>query len=155
MSKLMGVVVDRPTLAQLYGVSEATIALWESQGMPTVAAADPTPAWRPPKKWRVTRVALARYLGLHPDSISRLVASGGLDGALVERGGHGEAMTFDLRRAVRWALEREQPGILNSIAKDDAAAQTFVRLLLESLPETVNEEPPAPAPTPRRKRSPR
>src|ERR1700737_3321865 len=156
MSKFMAdAVVDRVALAALFGVSEATIMSWEAQGMPTVPATDPQRVWTPPKGWRVTRAQVATYLDIHPDSVSRLVATGGLDMAVVKAGGHSKPMIFDLRLVHRWALGREQPGILQSVAKDDAAAQTFVRLLLESLPETTNEEQPAPAPPPRRKRSPR
>jgi len=157
MGDLMGdAVVDRAALAQMFGVSEPTILAWEAEGMPVVAATDPRPVWQPPKNWRVTRVEVAKHLGVHPDSVSRLVSHGGLDVALVKPGGHGKAMTFDLRRVIQWDLERQQPGITASIRKDDAAAQTFVRLLLESLPETApKEQQPPPGPTPRRKRSPR
>jgi phage terminase Nu1 subunit (DNA packaging protein) len=147
------VVVDRATLAALFGVAEATIVAWESEGMPTVPATDPQPVWAPPKRWQVTRAQVAQYLELHPDSVSRLVATGGLDRAVVKAGGHSKPMIFDLRLVHRWGIERKQPGIMASIAKDDAAVQTFVRLLLESVPETGNTEQPAPRA--RRKRSPR
>jgi phage terminase Nu1 subunit (DNA packaging protein) len=153
MSQPIGdAIVDRATLAAVLGVSEIVIMQWEAEGMPTVAAADPRPVWTPPKNWVVNRVEVAKHLGVHPDSVSRLVAQSGLDAALVKPGGHGKAMTFDLRRVCQWDLERKAPGITASFAKDDAAAQTFVRLLVESLPETANEEQPAPAPTPRRTR---
>lgn len=149
--------VDRATLAGMLGVTEATVAFWEAQGMPSVAVdADVAPrvAWQPPADWKVGRVELARFLGLHADSVSRLVAqNAGLAAAVTRRGHKGEAIQFDLRKAMQWDLERRHPGLLAALQRDVEAAQHFVEQVLDLIPADVQFVRTAPVKSARRKRS--
>jgi phage terminase Nu1 subunit (DNA packaging protein) len=50
----------------------------------------------------VSRLRLSELLGLHVETITDLVRTAGLGGAIVRDGGHGVEQVFDLTLAVRW-----------------------------------------------------
>lgn len=131
--------LTREQLAELHGVSPATVSLWEREGMPSITGeAGPHRGGRlrgGPHPWHATRREVAELLGVHADTLTRKLRDG-LAAAVLEPGGQGAEMIFDLRLAYRWWLAAE--GQLNRVVLDDfrACAQAGT-LALSQLPATA------------------
>ena len=128
---LNDIVVTKSQLAELFGVTEAVIDAWDAIGMPTAPPEDPRPAWT--GGWEVGRADVARFLGVHVDSVTKAVAYEGLDAALITRGGHGKAQIFDLRKVFQWDLARKNPRLLEEIRRDDELAKAAIAGVLRRL----------------------
>lgn len=114
--------MTRSELAEFYGVAVVTVDLWVAQGMPMSSGASGGPAGEPSRwsrSWDVSRRELAELFSVHPDTVTRKLRDG-LSAAVVERGGRGEELIFDLRLAHRWWLAAE--GHLAQIVLDDYTA---------------------------------
>jgi phage terminase Nu1 subunit (DNA packaging protein) len=128
---LNNTLVTKSQLAELFGVTEAVIDAWEAMGMPAAPPEDPRPTWT--GGWEVSRADVARFLGVHVDSVTKAVAYEGLDAALITRGGHGKAQIFDFRKVFQWDLARKHPRLVEENRRDDELAKAAIAGVLRRL----------------------
>ena len=126
--------MTRDELAEFFGISTCLVDEWATSGKIYALPDDQgePPAARRPFDWHVSRRDLAKLFQVHPDSITRMLTQG-LKAAVLEPGGRGKELIFDLRLA--WKFWLAEHGQLDALVKEDfRACSERGRLAIEHLP---------------------
>jgi hypothetical protein len=122
--------LTRDELAELFGVSPRAVDQLRAEGMPALWGGEIAPTREPGRRtrpdWRATRRQVAEFLSIHPDTLTKKLREG-LGAAIVDGGGRGREMVFDLRLVVRWHLAEQE--VLHRLVLADFRANAAVGAL--------------------------